>query len=342
MEHPSERQITDYARRTLPPADLLAIDDHVAGCEVCRGRARTLAGLSSPQHALGSDLLPIESHLTDEQLDACVGGGMSGSARADLRRHLDACAPCAREVAELAAWARKRSRSRWLPAVAAAAVLMVLIPAVGYWRSAVRPSSSVAGLELLAAPQQQYVEAALAAGVARPPDFLADLRGRNEVLMGPSAAPTFAVIDPLATAIVTDRPTFKWQPLEGAESYEVLVADASLRPVMTSAPLSAPSWTPERPLARGQVYAWQVTARRRGERITSPVAPAPLAKFQVVDGATAATLSRVSEQRPESHLLLGILYAQAGVRDEATRHLFLVPSNDPSIAVARRTLDLLK
>src|SRR6185295_1046279 len=34
--HLSQRQIEEYRRRALPPAELLAVDDHVAECPDCR------------------------------------------------------------------------------------------------------------------------------------------------------------------------------------------------------------------------------------------------------------------------------------------------------------------
>src|SRR4051812_34189898 len=36
--HLSQHQIEGYRRRVLPPAELLAVDDHIAGCPDCRLR----------------------------------------------------------------------------------------------------------------------------------------------------------------------------------------------------------------------------------------------------------------------------------------------------------------
>jgi hypothetical protein len=61
--------------------------------------------------------------------------------------------------------------------------------------------------------------------------------------------------------------------------------------------------------------------------------------FALVDPVATGT---VSARQAQSHLLLGILYAQAGVRDEADRHLLQVRPTDPGYEVARRTRDRLR
>ena len=182
------------------------------------------------------------------------------------------------------------------------------------------------------------MEAALREGAAQPPPFLADLAGRPEALMGASPASSFRLIEPLATAVVSDRPTFRWEPLAGAERYVVSISDEALRPVAVSGPLFGASWSPEAPLARGTTYVWQVTAQRGTQAVTAPAPPAPLAKIRVLDEETARLLDQTAATHPDSHLLLGILYAQAGARSEAEGHLSNVAPTDRHIQVAQRTL----
>jgi hypothetical protein len=61
-----------------------------------------------------------------------------------------------------------------------------------------------------------------------------------------------------------------------------------------------------------------------------------------MDASTAAMLERVSRAEPESHLLLGILFAHAGARAEAEAHLRQVPPTDAYAAVSQRTLERLQ
>ena len=358
-QHPSDAQIEQYARHLLAPEDLLAVDDHLAGCEACRARAAGRAGIARSWSDVRGDLLPLESHLSDEQMDEYVDGALGDAARTTVDAHLEACATCAREVAELRAWARPTASARarprslrpwaWSAAAAAAAVLVVvLVKTVPQWRSpgddggTAAAGSSPAGLEALPTLERARVTAALRAGAAEPPDYLAQLQGPAEALMGASPASTFALSGPLATGVVSDRPTLRWTPLPGADRYVVSVTDEALRPVVQSPPLEATSWTPEEPLPRGRTYLWQVSARRGAETLTAPVPPAPLVRIRVVDEATARVLDEMARTHPESHLLLGLLYTQAGVRDAAERHLAAVRPADPGFDTARRTLERLR
>lgn len=48
-----------------------------------------------------------------------------------------------------------------------------------------------------------------------------------------------------------------------------------------------------------------------GVKITSPVLPAPQAKFKVLDRSTSELLRKAERAYPDSHLTLGVLYAEA-------------------------------
>jgi hypothetical protein len=94
----------------------------------------------------------------------------------------------------------------------------------------------------------------------------------SKLMSGQGEGIAFALLSPLSTIVATDRPTFRWQPLRGAESYTVTVLDEHFNVLIASEPLTAISWTISRPLPRGASYRWQVTAprpRRRRRRLAS-------------------------------------------------------------------------
>jgi hypothetical protein len=82
-----------------------------------------------------------------------------------------------------------------------------------------------------------------------------------------------------------------------------------------------------------------VTAHRNdGQVVTSPVLPAPPAKFQVLARARLEELQRVRRVYPAAHLTLGVLYAQAGLEAEAAREFQLLVRANPQSDVARKLL----
>jgi hypothetical protein len=182
--------------------------------------------------------------------------------------------------------------------------------------------------------QREIAETLLARRVKRPPvlDVLED--GARGTLRGSSDGAPFDLLGPYGTAVERDRPTFRWGELRGAASYTVAVFDSRLNKVTESAPLSANVWTPARPLRRGEIYYWQVTAVLDGKEVVSPGAASPEAKFAVVSEGQSEELKRARAAFPGSHLTLGVLYARAGLLDEAEREFRSLVESDPKSSAA--------
>jgi anti-sigma factor RsiW len=200
---------------------------------------------------------------------------------------------------------------------------------------------NLAGLEQLPEELRAQVKSALVTQRLSRPPALDDLNSEAGVLRGggEGSGPSFQLLAPLDVVIESDRPTFRWRPLAGAESYNVTVTDDSLNEVAASGPLTATDWRVSRPLARGRVYSWQVTARKRdGQAVTSPVLPAPPAKFQVLAQKRLRELRDARKLYPDSHLTLGVLYAQAGLLDDAAREFQALARVNPRAEVARKLL----
>jgi hypothetical protein len=339
MPHLSDREIEAYRGGTAPPDALLAADDHLAACTTCRSRAAAVQGAGRGVDELQEAVLPVESHFTDEQVAALVEDP-TDRVPAALREHLVACRTCAREVDALRGETSypAAGRRRIAYAVAAAAVIAVVVPAVLLWRSGAPGGASLAGLESLPRDARQRVEEALRAGAAQPPADLRALGGAREALMGASPPATLRVSAPLGTVQRGAQPTFRWEPLPGATSYVVTITDEAVRPIDRSPDVSGTAWTPARPLPRGRTYLWQVTATTPAGPLTAPAPPAPPARFKVLDAETAAVLEATARAHPQSHLLLGLLYVQAGLIAEARAELLAVPAADPHADVAQRTL----
>lgn len=197
----------------------------------------------------------------------------------------------------------------------------------------------VVGLENLPRPLQQAIKSALTAQRLERPAILAALNDKPGTLLSePGAGLPFQLVSPVGEVIQPNQPTFRWLPLIGASSYRVTVTDANLNEVAVSEPLTALAWQLSTPLRPGAIYFWQVTALKDGKSITSPVLPAPQAKFKVLDPTQAAEVRRASQRYAGAHLALGVLYARAGLLAAAEHELQLFVKANPGSRLARNLL----
>ena len=136
----------------------------------------------------------------------------------------------------------------------------------------------------------------------------------------------------MGTAVMTDRPTFRWKPVAGASRYVVAIFDENFNQVAASPAITAAEWQLDQPLPRGRVYNWQVSATVGGKTVHSPVPPAPEARFQVAPPEAVAQIESARREHPANHLLLAALYARAGALDDAAAELDGLAATDPATA----------
>jgi len=149
-------------------------------------------------------------------------------------------------------------------------------------------------------------------------------------------APEFAPVEPLGRVTLDDRPVFRWSVLAGARAYRVRVFDPGYQLIAESALLTETRWRPEKALARGQVYSWQVTGMRGEAEVPAPRPPASEARFAVLDRVRADRLTAALMRTPVSHLELAALYAEAGMSGECLPELDALQAENPgSVLVAR-------
>jgi len=168
-------------------------------------------------------------------------------------------------------------------------------------------------------------------GLSRPPSSL---------MSGDNQKEQFAVLAPVGTVLLTDKPAFRWSTMEDATGYVVEVYDDQFKLVAASPQLTDATWTTT--LTRGKVYSWQVKALKDGQEVTSPRPPAPQAKFRVLDQAKANEIARAKRTHRNSHLTLALLYADAGLIREAEQELRLVRRANPNSDLARSLLRSLQ
>lgn len=196
------------------------------------------------------------------------------------------------------------------------------------------------GFEELPPGLQREIKEMILTGKARRPRQPAEFDGERSALMSDSSDDglPFRLLSPFNRVVPDNRPTFRWQPLSGAESYTVTVADADLNQVSVSQPVKATEWKITTPLKYGGVYSWQVTALKEGQRITSPVLPAPQAKFKVIEYDRMRELSHARSAYPNSHLTLAAIYLRAGLTEQARQELRSLVRSNPQSSTAKSLL----
>jgi hypothetical protein len=205
-------------------------------------------------------------------------------------------------------------------------------------------NGKLSGVDHLPPGYQQMIKNALGSRRLEKSPLLAGLARPDSLYMrgGGNRGDRFSVINPVGIVMLSDRPTFRWSPLEGATGYVVEVYDAKLRQIITSPRLADTSWTAPQSLKRGGIYSWQVTAIKGGEEFSSPRPPAPQAKFRILDETLAKQLDQARRAYASSHLTLALLYTKAGLLDDAERELRELQKANPHSVISLRLLTYIK
>ena len=199
------------------------------------------------------------------------------------------------------------------------------------------------GLESLTSDLRAIVENVLATRKFRTSPGLGDLLENAARLRGQSEQQdTIVPLSPLGVVIESDRPTFRWNALEGASDYIVTVHDSKLRAIENSGPLAVTEWTIQRPLERGITYSWQIRAVKDGRTVISAKPPTPEARFRVLDQKAVEAIENAKRVRGNSHLVMGVLYWKHGLIDAAEREVEALVRANPDSRVAADLLRSLR
>lgn len=290
--HPTAEQLDRYRRRVAPPAETIAVDAHIAACDRC------------------FEALSADAHLTFDQLVALAEGWERHAP------HLALCPMCRRELDDLQRMreaVRGASAPRRWWALAAAAMLVLAI-AAGWFFSRDEGAPRRAGFSPPRdglKPVRRSTPPPRRAVVLEKPSLLDTLITRDPSLRGTGSRAAFPLHAPVATAVLDDRPIFRWAQTPGA-TYEITIVDLDSGAVAASGTSATPSWRPERPLPRGRTYAWQVAAETAAGRVVAPGRGAGEARFHVT--AQRAVEGTTPVER-------GVALAKLGALDDAEREL---------------------
>jgi hypothetical protein len=141
---------------------------------------------------------------------------------------------------------------------------------------------------------------------------------------------------PGGAAVLTQQPTLHWTSSIKCASYDVTVFDAANNLVASTTGVTTTAWKVSPALQRGQNYMWAVTGDNTASAL--PMPPSNPARFRVLDDATAKEIVGYQQKYAGSSLTLGVLYANAGLIDDAERSLRAWKQQNPKSAVADKLL----
>lgn len=332
-DHLSEMQVLTYIKSRVDDIEQEIVESHLDVCtrcaEIARDVRRHVASPPARRFELGRYTWPLAAAA---MIAIAIGSGWLFS----LKYRGDA----SRLEARLGEFERSNEELRGkLAAVSTPQTIDFVATLTDAGRQiTLDRDGRVSGLPPMAADQERLVGEALKDARVKTPSILGELAGRRGQLLGPSDAPSFAVLQPAGEIVESQRPTFRWRRLEGAESYIVRVYDSRLSVVATSDPRQTTAWSLPVPLARGHVYGWNVTANKAGREITSPSPPAPEARFRVISGAELGAINQARRDHKDSHLILGLLYARSGLIADAEREMALLAQANPDSQVVKKLL----
>ncbi len=353
----SDADIHAFLRRDLAPQRLLECSDHIAECDICRDKIAHRQGLASAKSRVEEELSPLVDHVPEEDIQRYVAGRLRLSRVAEIDGHLAKCAQCAGEIRDLRNFVASQSvarpfyyRKEFLSAAAAVLVLVAIVFAV-----ARRPRELVSlndvsgtvsiardgtlhGIGSLNADEERSVRQALIQQRLSLPASLRELNQKTGVLMGAAEAGPLQVVSPVGTVVQSQRPTMSWTPDPASHGYRVTLKDQNTGAVKTTPLLQGTSWTVPSDLERGHVYDWQVISLDHGKERIAPAPPSPPASFAILNEQTNSKLQRL----PASRLVRAVVYADAGLLDDAERELRALQNENPKSLLVQNLLDQLR
>jgi hypothetical protein len=167
------------------------------------------------------------------------------------------------------------------------------------------------------------------------------VRGELENARG-SRSQTPIPLSPVLGGVRSRSPTLRWEPINGAQEYKVIVAypdgKASGKVVFSaSAGTQSELRLPASVLKRGQVYLWQVEAIVEDQsRVSTP------AGFWILSEGSLREVERAAERYSQSRVVLASVYAAHGLHEEALESVKEVLARNQDNSFAQTMLKSLR
>lgn len=184
----------------------------------------------------------------------------------------------------------------------------------------------------------------------RLPDQVTKLFGSRQNIMSEDSSwrDKIVQISPFSTMVLNGQPNLQWQAIAGATSYQVSIysEDDNHELVESSGSLNVTEWQPTRILLPNKRYFWELEVTINSELFNFPLQNQPRARFQVLDQDQVeqleGELKNIEATNPGSNLLIGMVYADFGLLDQATTIFQQLKQDNPNSKLVDRLLNSVK
>ena len=350
-QHLSFDQSAAYVDGLLTGAERRMIEDHLASCAQCarsqptsapsetrsqrnsnanidrEERRRSAVGLAGSRRGRTA-LAPPQNPLVDLRVGGLVafgGGGVDGDVESDAATD---------RLYVLSTPATAPSVNFASPTPETAPALVRLNDGgSSLWLDA---RGRLTGVDQWPPEYRRMAEAALSNQRAPRSPLLAGLSRQGSSLMGGAdVGPRFAIIEPAGKVLLASRPAFKWTWLVGAGR----LCRESLRRAIQSGLIQPPAHRPQLDGAAARARAGLFVAGQSGQGRTGIHRAQPAGAGRQIQNPRSGRSRRDSRARRDyasSHLLLGLLYARAGLLDEAEREFRSLQNANPDSDAPRK------
>ena len=137
---------------------------------------------------------------------------------------------------------------------------------------------------------------------------------------------TLRLVSPVGTVIPAAPVTFTWKPVDGATDYRVTLRDEDGKDLWESETKTT-TITYDAKLTMGRSYRWLATALQNSDVLSS--ASALMRVVSAQEDQRIEELRRGASASAESHLLLGMLYEELNMPEQALAEYQKLPSAAP-------------
>ena len=144
---------------------------------------------------------------------------------------------------------------------------------------------------------------------------------------------------PVSQTVIETEPIFVWESSPSVKNYQISISDAEYDEIAADT-VEGNRYKIKKPLKRGQIYLWKVTAQVNHVANVLPAVPQPPVLFRVADKQIAE--KAIELEKKENKLELAAFYAKEGLLTASEKVLQDILRKEPNSKPAKRLFAAVK